>query len=125
LNLTQVGVIFRWKLVHRVLAFQPAFSAFASLQRTTMKSFLMVLGNLEAFLICAMLNHLLTSCGLYGVTLLSYAFLLQSALSALAALVFWFSRNNRETALLFTLLNAISVAGCLAGVMPFRMGCAA
>ncbi|MDR3352576.1 MAG: hypothetical protein LBO00_06180 [Zoogloeaceae bacterium] len=88
-----------------------------------MKSFLMVLINLEAVLVCALLNNWLSSCGLYEVTILSFVFALQSILSALAALVFWFGLKNQESAGFFTLLNALSVAGCVAGAMPFRLGC--
>jgi hypothetical protein len=87
-----------------------------------MNSFLIVLINLEAVLVCALFNNL-SSCGHYEITMLSPLFGLQSALSALAALVFWFGLKNQKSAWLFTLLNAVSVAGCLAGTLPFQMGC--
>jgi hypothetical protein len=88
-----------------------------------LKPFLLVLINLEAVLICALRNNILTSCGSYEVTMLSFIFALQSGFSALAALIFWFGWKNGEFAKLFTLLNCMSVAGCLAGAMPFMLGC--
>jgi hypothetical protein len=87
------------------------------------KSFLLVLINLEAVLLCALLNNILSPCGLYAATGLSFLFALQSVFSALAALIFWFGRKNGEFAWLFTLLNCVSVAGCLAGTMPSSLGC--
>jgi hypothetical protein len=87
-----------------------------------LKSFLLALINLEAVLICALLNNI-PFCGGYEVTVLSPLFALQSVFSALAALIFWFGWKNGEFARLFTLLNCVSAAGCLAGAMPFLLGC--
>ncbi|MDR2688890.1 MAG: hypothetical protein LBB76_03940, partial [Azoarcus sp.] len=77
-----------------------------------LKSFLLVLINLEAVLLCALLNNIST-CGGYEVTMLSPLFALQSVFSALAALISWFGWKNGEFAKFFTLLNCVSVAGCL------------
>jgi hypothetical protein len=88
-----------------------------------LKSFLLALINLEAVLLCALLNNILSPCGHYAATGLSFLFALQSVFSALAALIFWFGWKNGEFAKFFTLLNCVSVAGCLAGAMPSSLGC--